>query len=73
MMAEQLGLDKETVRLILVDDLGMRKICAKMVPRLLTDNQKTRHMNVCQDVLEQLEGNTKFLESIIIEDESWVF
>lgn len=31
LMAEQLGLDKETVRWILVDDLGMRKICAKRV------------------------------------------
>lgn len=65
MIADQLTLDKETVRLILVNDLGMRKICAKMVPRLLTDDQKTRRMTVCQDVLEQLAVNGKLLESVI--------
>lgn len=73
MMAEHLGLDKETVRSILVDDLGMRKICAKMVPRLLTDDQKTRRVNTCKDVLDQLENNTKLLENVITGDESWVF
>lgn len=73
MIADQLTLDKETVRLILVNDLGMRKICAKMVPRLLTDDQKTRRMTVCQDVLEQLAVNGKLLESVITGDESWVF
>ena len=70
---EQLGLDKESVRSILVDDLGMRKICAKMVPRLLTDDQKTRRVNACQDVLDQLEVNTKLVENVITGDESWVF
>ena len=29
MMADQLGIDKELVRSILVDNLGMRKVCAK--------------------------------------------
>ena len=31
------------------EELGMRKICAKMVPRLLTDEQKERRVQVCQD------------------------
>ena len=35
-IANEVGMDKETVRTILVDTLGMRKECAKMVPRLLT-------------------------------------
>ena len=30
MMADQLGIDKKLVRSILVDNLGMRKVCAKM-------------------------------------------
>jgi hypothetical protein len=32
MMAEELSLDRETVRKILIEDLGMRKVSAKMVP-----------------------------------------
>ena len=34
--------NKETVRTILVDTLGMRKVCAKMVPRHLTEEQKAQ-------------------------------
>jgi hypothetical protein len=32
MMAEELNLNRETVRKILTRDLGMRKVAAKMVP-----------------------------------------
>lgn len=33
MIAEELNINRETVRLIITEDLGMRKICAKMVPK----------------------------------------
>ena len=36
-IANKVGMDKETVRTILVDTLGMQKVCAKMVPRLLNE------------------------------------
>ena len=32
---------------IITEELGMRKICAKMVPRLLTDEQKEQRVEVC--------------------------
>jgi hypothetical protein len=32
MMAEELNLDRETARKILIEDLGMRKVSAKMMP-----------------------------------------
>ena len=41
-IANELGMDKETVCTILVDTLGMWKVCAKMVPRLLTEEQKAQ-------------------------------
>jgi len=31
-IAEQVNIDRETVRKILTEDLDMRKVCAKMVP-----------------------------------------
>jgi hypothetical protein len=37
MMAEELNLNRDRVTKILTDDLGMRKISAKIVPRLLSD------------------------------------
>ena len=50
-IANELGMDKETVRTILVDILGMRKVCAKMVPRLFTEEQKAQRLNACRDIL----------------------
>jgi energy-converting hydrogenase A subunit M len=35
-IAEQLKIDKETVRKILTEDLDMRKVCAQIVPKELT-------------------------------------
>ena len=43
-VAEQVNIDKETVRKILTEDLDMRKVCAKMVPKELTKEQKQRRV-----------------------------
>jgi len=34
------NIDRETVGKILTEDLDMRKVCAKMVPKELTEGQK---------------------------------
>jgi len=39
-IAEQVNIDRETVRKILTEDLDMRKVCARMVPKELTEEQK---------------------------------
>ena len=41
-IAEQVNINRETVRKILTDDFDMRKVCAKMVPKELTKEQKHR-------------------------------
>jgi len=38
--AEQVNIDRETVRKILTEDLDMRKVCAKMVRKEFTKEQK---------------------------------
>ena len=43
-VAEQVNIDRETVRKILTEDLDMRKVCAKMVPKELTEEQKERRL-----------------------------
>ena len=73
MMVDQLGIDKELDRSILVDNLGMRKVCAKMVPRLLLEDQKTCQLHVCQDILQQLQTDATLLEKVITGDELWIF
>ena len=46
-IAEQMNIDRETVRNILTEDLDMRKVYAKMVPKELTEEQKQRRVFSC--------------------------
>ena len=73
MIASELSISKETAWRIIIEDLGMCKICAKMVPKLLSDNQKERRVLVCKDILECLETEPNLLDKVITGDESWIF
>jgi len=44
-----------------------------MVPRFLTPEQKEIRMNICADILQNIENDAKVLENVITCDESWVF
>ena len=55
MIADELGMNSNRVWRINTEDLGMRKICAKMVPKLLNERQNERLVQVCQNILEQLQ------------------
>jgi len=43
-IAEQMNIDREIVRKILTEDLDMRKVCAKMITKELTKEQKQRRV-----------------------------
>ena len=73
MIANELSMNSERVWTIITEELGMRKICTKMVPRLLTDEQKERRVEVCQDILTRLETDPNLLGRTITGDESWIF
>ena len=47
--------------------------CAKMVLKLLTQEQKAHIVNACQDILQQLEANDKLLEKVITGDKLCIF
>jgi len=70
MIADEMNVNREAVRRILTEELGMRKICAKMVPRNLTEQQR---VSVCAELLEQVEADPELMERVITGDESWFF
>ena len=72
-IANEVGMDKETVRTIFIDTLGMRKVCAKMVPKILTEEKKLQRLNACRDILKKVEADGKLLENVITGEKSWVF
>jgi hypothetical protein len=46
-ITDKLGYSKDSVQTILKEDLNMRKLCAKIVLKVLTHEQK--HVACCQD------------------------
>jgi hypothetical protein len=53
--------------------IGMRKNCAKIVPRNLTKYQWDAQMSVCADLLPQVEANPELIDWVITGDKSWFF
>ena len=47
MIAEETALTKNAVHRILTEHLHMRKICAKLVPKNLTVEQKADRLKIC--------------------------
>ena len=69
-IAEQMNTDRETVRKILTEDLDMRKVCAKMVPKKLTEEEKQTRVTICQDLFER---QYDILGCVFTGDEIWVY
>lgn len=44
---ELVTIKKESIRKILHDDLGMKMVCAQVVPKIFTPEQKIRRVNCC--------------------------
>ena len=67
-------MDRESVRQIPREELNMRNICAKMVPKVLSDEQKECHKELCLDILQRIENEPDLLNSIIMSaEETWVY
>jgi hypothetical protein len=49
------------------------KVCAKMVPKNLSKDQKLTREQVCQNVLEKTEEDPDFLNSVVTCNETWLF
>ncbi|XP_046396633.1 histone-lysine N-methyltransferase SETMAR-like [Ischnura elegans] len=73
LIADRVNLNYGTVFQMVTEDLAMRKICAKLVPKVLTDDQKQRRMAVAQEMLERLQAEPNFLDKVVTGDETWVF
>jgi len=56
----------------MVATLEYHKVCARWVPRMLTEEHKEHRMQVCQDLLNEYEAEgDSLLDRIITGDETW--
>ena len=72
-MAEECNISFGSCQEILTEKLHMRRVAAKFVPRLMTEDQKQRRVRVCEELLEMANDNENFLKTIITGDETWVY
>jgi len=72
MISTELNLNRFTVHKILTQDLDMRKVCTKMVPKNLMTEQKANRRDVRLDLLDRLEREPEFFSCVITGDESWI-
>lgn len=67
------GLSWSSIQRILSEDLNMRRIAAKLVPRLLTDEQRERRVQACLELQNQLQADQEFFSKVITGDETWCY
>ncbi|GFV29789.1 uncharacterized protein TNCV_1926141 [Trichonephila clavipes] len=58
---------------ILRKDMNMRRVSAKFVPRLLTEDQQFQRLATSPDLFQSERDDPEFMKFIITGDESWVY
>jgi len=72
-LADEVGVSIGSVHIILTADLGLRRVSAKFVPKLLTMELKQLRLEIAQDMLDCVESDSNFLSTVITGDELWVY
>ena len=72
-IAEQLEISRERVGSIIHEDLDMRKLSAKWVPKCLNADQKRQRCQSSEQILEFFRRDQNdFLSRLVTIDETWV-
>ena len=62
-----------TVHTIIREELKMRKICAKFVPRVLKEDKKERRCHDSREMVELIDSDPAVLDTLVTCDESWIY
>ena len=72
-IAANTGISVGSVDTIVHDDLKMRKVSARRVPRMLTDENKASCVAMCQAMLSRDKRmNSAVFSSVVTMDETWI-
>jgi hypothetical protein len=73
LMEDQLHIKWKNNCQILHEDLGQRKMFAKLVPHSLMNEQLEHSVTTGEDVIQTCQMNPNFVSCIITANESWNF
>jgi [histone H3]-lysine36 N-dimethyltransferase SETMAR len=72
-LADMVNISSERVYNILHNHLNMRKLCARWVPRVLTNDQKRERVECSEVNLSMIKRNrSEFFRRLITVDETWI-
>ncbi|UYV65187.1 hypothetical protein LAZ67_3003503 [Cordylochernes scorpioides] len=71
-VAEDLNISIGSCHSIFINDLGMRRVAAKFVPKLLNCDQKQHCMNIANEMLDSVRDDPNLLQRVITGDEAGV-
>ena len=64
------GISEGSVQTILKKRLDLRKVCARWVPHLLTEEQKTQHLKCARELLKTYKGcNSRVIYNLLTGDD----
>ena len=67
------SISEGSVQTILKKRLDLRKVCARWVPHLLTEEQKTQRLKCARELLKTYKGcNSRVISNLLTSDETWV-
>ena len=67
------GISEGSVQTILKKRLDLRKVYARWVPHLLTEEQKTQRLKSARELLKTYKGcNSRVISNLLTGDEAWV-
>jgi hypothetical protein len=72
-LTDTAGISYEVCQEFLTENLNMRRISAKFVPQLLTNDQKPWHVKMRLELREKANEDPTFIPRIITGDESWIY
>ena len=72
-LSAQFNVSVGAVHIIIREELKMRKICAKFVPRVLREDQRERRCNDSKEMVELINSDPQVLDALVTCDKSWIY
>ena len=72
-ISAQFDVSVGTIDTIIREELKMRKICAKFVPRVLREDQKERRFHDSREMVVLINSAPAVLDALVTCDESWIY
>ena len=69
----EVGISTGLVQSILTENLNLRRVSAKFVPKLLMEQQKELRKEISENMLDLANHDPEFIKTIITGDETWVY